>query len=86
MSDFLLVFIALIIFFSVFRRYIFFAVMNAVSRKIFEQAQRQQRGYPPPPPGMENRHAGSVHVDDKKQNDRRNRDDGEYVDFEEVKD
>jgi hypothetical protein len=82
MSDFLLIFLAIIILFSVFRRYIFYAIMGALTKKLFEQAQRQQQQYTPPG----NTRPGSVKVEPPVQKKGRNPDDGEYVDFEEIKD
>jgi hypothetical protein len=83
MSDFLLILIAVIVLFSVFRRYIFFAIMGALTKKLFEQAHRQQQQYAPP---GSNRQPGSVKVDAPAPKKGRNTDSGEYVDFEEVKD
>ena len=42
MSDFILVLIAIFIVFGVFRRYLFFLVMNAVSKKLYKEMQKQQ--------------------------------------------
>lgn len=84
MSDFILVLVAIFIVFGFFRRYLFFLVMNAVSKKLFKEMQKQQ-GHP----YAHNRNQeGKVHVDTsgKKQNKRINDDDGEYVDYVEIKD
>ena len=85
MSDFILVLIAIFIVFGVFRRYLFFLVMNAVSKKIFNEMQKQQQGHSNThQPNQE----GKVHVDasNKKQSKRINDDDGEYIDYVEIKD
>jgi hypothetical protein len=85
MSDFILVLIAIFIVFGVFRRYLFFLVMNAVSKKLFKEMQKQQ-------PRHTNTHQrnqeAKVNVDmpNKKQSKRINDDDGEYVDYVEIKD
>jgi hypothetical protein len=82
MSKFLLIFFVVILLFSVFRRYIFMYLMNAVTRRLFEQAQKQQRGFQ----NQQMRDEGSVKVDSKPKPGKRLRDDGEYVDYEDVKD
>ena len=85
MSDFILVLIAIFIVFGVFRRYLFFLVMNAVSKKLFKEIQKQQQVH-------SNTHQrnqeGKVHVDvsKKKQNKKNNDDGGEYIDYVEIKD
>lgn len=84
MSDFLLIFIVIILLFGVFRRYIFYAVMNAVARKLFEQAGKSQQRYQQT--GHNQQAPGSVRVEDTTTGKKKNRDDGEYVDFEEIKD
>ncbi|MFM7014821.1 MAG: DUF4834 family protein [Bacteroidota bacterium] len=85
MSDFILVLFAIFIVFGVFRRYLFFLVMNAVSKKLFKEMQKQQ-GHP----YAHNRNQeGKVKVDvsSRKQSTRIHHDnDGEYVDYEEIKD
>ena len=84
MSDFILVLIAIFIVFGVFRRYLFFLVMNAVSKKMYDEMQKRQ--------GHSYTHTrnqeGKVQVDTskRKQQSRINNDDGEYVDYEEIKD
>ena len=45
MSDFILVLVAIFIVFGVFRRYLFFLVMNAVSKKLYKEMQKQQQGH-----------------------------------------
>ena len=85
MSDFILVLIAIFIVFGVFRRYFFFLIMSAISKKLFKEMQKKQQGYPYPHQGNQE---GKVHVDasKKKQNKRNSNDDGEYVDYVEIKD
>lgn len=83
MSDFFLILIAVFILFSVFRRYIFYAVMGALTKKMFDQARQQQHynyGRDRSAP------AGSVRVEDKRKDRPNGSRAGEYVDFEEVKD
>ena len=84
MSDFILVLIAIFIVFGVFRRYFFFLIMRAVSKKLFKEMQKQQgHSY-----AHQRNQEGKVHVDTstKKSNKRINDDDGEYVDYVEIKD
>jgi hypothetical protein len=84
MSDFILVLIAIFIVFGVFRRYLFFLVMNAVSKKLYNEMQKQQGQRS----DYQRQQEGKVHVDtsNKKQSKRINNDDGEYVDYVEIKD
>jgi ABC-type lipoprotein release transport system permease subunit len=85
MSDFILVLVAIFIVFGVFRRYLFFLVMNAVSKKLYKEMQKQQQGHSY---AHQRNQEGKVNVDtsNKKQNKRINDDDGEYVDYVEIKD
>ena len=83
MSKFLLIFFAVILLFSVFRRYIFMYLMNVVSRRLFEQARKHQGGFNNQQ--MHSKEDGGVKVDSKPKPGKRLRDDGEYVDYEEVK-
>jgi hypothetical protein len=85
MSDFFFVLLIIIILFGVFRRYIAFLLLSAISKKLnnkFQEMQNQQRTHQRPP-------VGQVHVDydnsSKKSSSGRSDDEGEYVDFEEVK-
>lgn len=84
MSDFFFVFLIIVLLFSVFRRYIFYAIMRAVSKRLFDHAQRMQnnqRGY------QHTAEEGKVKVEVKEPQQRSNLDNtGEYVDFEELKD
>ena len=85
MSDFILVLIAIFIVFGVFRRYFFFLIMSAVSKKLFKEMQKQQKGHSYE---YQRNQEGKVHVDvsKKKQNKKNSDDDGEYVDYVEIKD
>lgn len=84
MSDFILVIIAIFIVFGVFRRYFFFLVMNAISKKLYKEMKKQQ-GHSD---AYQRKAEGKAHVDasNKKSNNRINDDDGEYVDYVEIKD
>jgi Domain of unknown function (DUF4834) len=85
MSDFILVILAIFIVFGVFRRYLFFLVMNAVSKKLFNDMNRMQQGRQQyKAPGYKE---GKIHVTDtgKKGTGKISDDEGEYVDYEEVK-
>ena len=82
MSEFLLILIAIVVLFSVFRRYIFYAVMGALAKKVFEQAaRRQQYSTPRNQPS-----SGSINVEDQNRRKGGGNNTGDYVDFEEVKD
>ncbi|MBK7966344.1 MAG: hypothetical protein IPK10_14390 [Bacteroidetes bacterium] len=85
MSDFFFVILIIFIVFGVFRRYIFFFLMTALSKKVFKemnkmqdrqsgfnQQQQQQAPIQEPLKGKSNKGVSGDH--------------GEYVDFEEVKD
>lgn len=83
MSDFLFVLLIIFIVFGVFRRYIFFFLMTAISKKVFKEMnkmQEKQSGFNQPPPAS-NRPPVKGASSKKSKGD-----DGEYVDFEEVKD
>lgn len=83
MSEFLLIFFVIILLFSVFRRYIFFFLMNALAKRLFNHAQKQQAYQKQQ---MRRPEHGATRVDNPSSGPRKPRDDGEYVDFEEVKD
>ena len=84
MADFVLILVIIFLLFGVFRRYIFYAVMSALARKMFNQAGKQQQRYYQT---RQNQQApGSVRVEDRNSGKKKSRDDGEYVDFEEIKD
>ena len=83
MFDFILVILSIIILFSFFRRYLFAFIITAISKKLFNQIQKQQ-GFTK---SNNIKPKGTVTIDDdtpgkSKRNDNSN---GEYVDYEEVK-
>lgn len=85
MADFLFVLLIIFIVFGVFRRYILFFLMSALSKRLFNEMnrmQQRQNGYrqqQQTPPGR-------VQVDPSVSGKKPIRDvPGEYVDFEEVK-
>lgn len=81
MSEFLEILLVIFVLFSVFRRYILFTVVNAFTRKMqndFNRMQQQQNNQQQP--------TGRVTVEEKSAKKNKHDDDGEYVDFEEVKD
>ena len=81
MSEFILIFIAIVILFSVFRRYILFFIMRAVSKRLFDQVQKQQGRNM-----QQDKPEGSVTIDTTTGRKRRNdNNEGEYVNYEEVK-
>lgn len=86
MSDFLFILLIIFIIFGVFRRYIFFFLMTALSKKVFKEMNKmqerqsgfnQQQNPPQPTPKEQVKSKSNKGVSD---------DHGEYVDFEEVKD
>jgi hypothetical protein len=86
MSEFMLVLVIIFLLFGVFRRYIFFFVMSAISKKLFREMNRmqdrQREAF------NQQQQQTRVNVDPEQTRQRKNfRDDqGEYVDYEEVKD
>lgn len=85
MADFLLAVIVILLVFGVFRRYLLYFILGAVTRKLqrdmnrMRQHQQQQT----------NRPTGHTEVKYNSQKPGRrgdSRDDGEYVDYEEIKD
>jgi hypothetical protein len=86
MSEFMLVLVIIFLLFGVFRRYIFFFVMSAISKKLFREMNRmqdrQREAF------SQKQQQTRVNVDPEQTRQRKNfRDDqGEYVDYEEVKD
>lgn len=86
MSDFLFILLIIFIIFGVFRRYIFFFLMTALSKKVFKEMNKmqerqsgfnQQQNPQQPTPKEQVKSKSNKGVSD---------DHGEYVDFEEVKD
>lgn len=85
MSDFLFVLLIIFIVFGVFRRYIFFFLMAALSKKVFKEMnkmQERQTGFNP----QQQQQAPKQEPLKSKSNKGVSNDHGEYVDFEEVKD
>lgn len=80
MSDFILVVLAIIILFSVFRRYIFFFLMRALSQKLY--SKMNQQGNP-----VNRKPEGSVTIDTSNAKSKKRNDDsdGEFVPYEEIK-
>ncbi len=82
----MLVLVIIFLLFGVFRRYIFFFVMSAISKKLFREMNRmqdrQREAF------NQQQQQTRVNVDPEQTRQRKNfRDDqGEYVDYEEVKD
>jgi len=83
MADFLFILLIIFIVFGVFRRYIFFFIMSAISKKLFKEMNKMQQRQT----GFNNQQQSKMNVDPdapKKKSFRDNQ--GEYVDYEEVKD
>ena len=83
MSDFLLIFIVVILLFGVFRRYILFLFMAGISRLLFRQFQKMQERAMQQQQGFSD---AASHSGKSAPPPRKNVPPGEYVDFEEVKD
>ena len=79
----ILIILAIVVISSFFRRYLLLFVMRYISRKLFKQFQNQ--------PGFQNRTEhkpqGSVTIDTKVNNksNRKDNNNGDYVDYEEIK-
>lgn len=93
MSEFFLIVLAIILISGVFRRYIFFFLMRALSKKIFRDFNKMQGGGRGPfqQNHYQRRPEGTVIIEDKNtpkkpQNNPVTEAGGEYVDFEEIKD
>jgi UPF0716 family protein affecting phage T7 exclusion len=88
MSDFLFVLLIVLLVFGVFRRWIAFFILGAVSKKLMKEmsrmAQQQQEQFSRQ---QQSKQQGNVHVEGDTRQRKSSRDDrGDYVDFEEVKD
>ena len=78
MQEFLIVAIILILFFSTVRRFVFFNSYNAFNKAADQFMKRQE---------MEERkrkEEGRVYVDQTKKQSKKLKDEGEYVEYEEV--
>mgnify|MGYP001446405459 FL=1 len=84
----MLVLVIIFLLFGVFRRYIFFFVMSAISKKLFREMNRMQDRQREAFSQQQQQQQTRVNVDPEQTRQRKNfRDDqGEYVDYEEVKD
>ncbi len=83
MADFLFILLIIFIVFGVFRRYIFFFIMNAIAKKLFKEMNKMQQRQT----GFNHQQQSKVNADPDKPGKKSFRDDqGEYVDYEEVKD
>lgn len=84
----MLVLVIIFLLFGVFRRYIFFFVMSAISKKLFREMNRMQDRQREAFSRQKQQQQTRVNVDPEQTRQRKNfRDDqGEYVDYEEVKD
>ena len=83
MGDIILVILFIIILFSYFRRAIFFFIINAISKRAINHMQSQQG----PSPNQSRKPEGSVTIDPNVsgKSKRNNDDNGDYVDYEEIK-
>ena len=85
MSDFFLVLLVIFLLFSVFRRYIFFMVMNAVTKGVFKNMNKMQQQQDP---NHVKKPDGYVTVEDNSTSKKGSAGstNGEYVDYVEIKD
>ncbi len=90
MSDFLFILLIIFIIFGVFRRYIFFFLMTALSKKVFKEMNKmneRQSGFNQQQNPQQNQQQPTQKEQVKSKSNKGVSDDhGEYVDFEEVKD
>jgi hypothetical protein len=83
MSDFLFITIIIILIFSVFRRYIFFFLLRAISQRLYKQMKKQQGVSK-----QDEKPEGTITIDStnvKKSQKKENNDNGDFVDYEEIK-
>ena len=85
MSDFFLVLLVIFLLFSVFRRYIFVLVMNAVTKGLYKNMNKMQQQQDP---NQVKKPDGYVTVEDNSASKKgaAGSNNGEYVDYVEIKD
>ncbi|MBK9637425.1 MAG: DUF4834 family protein [Bacteroidetes bacterium] len=86
MSDFLFILLIIFIIFGVFRRYIFFFLMTALSKKVFKEMNKMQERQSGFNQQQNQQQTAQQEKVKSKSNKGVSNDHGEYVDFEEVKD
>jgi hypothetical protein len=86
MSEFMLVLVIIFLLFGVFRRYIFFFVMSAISKKLFREMNRMQDRQREAFNQQQQQTRVNVDPEQTRQRKKFRDDQGEYVDYEEVKD
>lgn len=83
MADFLFILLIVFVVFGVFRRYIFYFIMAAISKKLFKEMNRMHQRQT----GFNSQQQTNVSAGQESSKKKSFRDDqGEYVDYEEVKD
>ena len=83
MADFFFILLIIFIVFGVFRRYIFFFIMSAISKKLFKEMNKMHQRQT----GFNTQQQTKVTTDAETSGKKSFRDkQGEYVDYEEVKD
>ncbi|MBK9401282.1 MAG: DUF4834 family protein [Bacteroidetes bacterium] len=83
MADFFFILLIIFIVFGVFRSYIFFFIMSAISKKLFKEMNKMQQRQT----GFNSQQQTKVNADAESPKKKSFRDSqGEYVDYEEVKD
>lgn len=83
MSEFFLILLVLFLVFGVFRRWIVFFLLSALGRRLQRELMKQQGRSPGPA-----KPRGTVTVEDHSKASKKGpaADDGDYVDYEEIKD
>lgn len=79
MIRFLLILFLLILLFSFLRRFIFFSAYYGFNKAAKDLAKKQEQAE------RKRKAAGSITVEQMQQNSLKSKDDGEYVDYEEIK-
>ena len=82
----MLVLVIIFLLFGVFRRYIFFFVMSAISKKLFREMNRMQDRQREAFNQQQQQTRVNVDPEQTRQRKKFRDDQGEYVDYEEVKD
>ena len=87
MSDIFLIILAIFIVFGVFRRYLAFLILNTISKKLYNEFNKAQQRNQQQQASSNAR--GNVYVNPNEASNPKQRkfkdDEGEYVDYEEVK-
>lgn len=78
MQEFIIISVVLILLFSTIRRFVFFSSYNAFNKAADDFMKRQEAA------DRKRKEEGRVYVEDLSKNKKKLKEEGEYVDFEEV--